>query len=67
MKDEFIICIQCENEFVFSVEEQSRYAKMNFDEPKRCPVCRKKRSHISGSDENQYRNKKKHYRFKYEQ
>lgn len=37
-----ITCIQCEKEFEFSIDEQIRHRKMNFDDPKRCHSCRKK-------------------------
>lgn len=43
MNDRFLTCIQCENSFLFSVEEQNRYLICGFDDPKRCPDCRKKR------------------------
>jgi hypothetical protein len=43
MKDKMITCIQCENEFVFSIAEQLRFAARGFDRPKRCPECRKKK------------------------
>jgi hypothetical protein len=41
MENKTIICIQCEREFEFTVNDQLRYKKMNFDEPRRCPDCRK--------------------------
>jgi NAD-dependent SIR2 family protein deacetylase len=43
MKDKSIICIQCENPFVFSVSEQERFIASGFAIPKRCPECRKKK------------------------
>ncbi len=48
MENKTIICIQCEREFEFTVNDQLRYEKMNFDEPRRCPDCRKNK--IKGSD-----------------
>lgn len=43
MKDKLITCIQCENPFVFTAAEQTRFAASGFDQPKRCPECRKKK------------------------
>lgn len=43
MKDRFITCIQCENPFIFAAAEQARFAASGFDQPKRCPECRKKK------------------------
>lgn len=43
MKDKSIICIQCENPFVFSVAEQEHFITSGFAIPKRCPECRKKK------------------------
>ena len=44
MENMVITCIQCETEFEFSIDEQIRYRKMNFDDPKRCHSCRKRKS-----------------------
>jgi hypothetical protein len=43
MKDRLITCIQCENPFVFTAAEQARFSASGFDQPKRCPECRKKK------------------------
>jgi hypothetical protein len=43
MKDKSIICVQCENPFVFSAAEQERFLTLGFAAPKRCPECRKKK------------------------
>jgi hypothetical protein len=67
MDDEVITCIQCEKDFIFSADEQDRYQRMNFDEPKRCPTCRKNRTRIAERGTEHYRNKKKYYRFKNQQ
>ena len=44
MKNRTFICIQCGTEFGFTINEQRRYEKMGFDDPRRCPVCRKKKT-----------------------
>jgi NAD-dependent SIR2 family protein deacetylase len=36
-------CKDCGETFTFSVGEQEWYKKMDFDVPKRCPVCRRRR------------------------
>lgn len=38
-----LVCSDCNQTFVFSAEEQERYASRNFSEPKRCPECRQNR------------------------
>lgn len=46
-----LVCADCNQTFVFSAEEQQRYATRNFSEPKRCPDCRQSRrtEHRPGS------------------
>ena len=44
MQDKIITCIQCNSPFVFSADESSRFSVLGFDEPTRCPECRKKKS-----------------------
>ena len=59
MMDKKITCIQCEREFELSIDEQLRFKKMNFDTPKRCPECRKKKLKIScGQTKDRMRNKR---------
>lgn len=65
MKDKIITCIQCNEPFIFTAEEQNRYHARGFDEPIRCPNCRKKKSketNINQSWKDQGR--KKHRRHK---
>ena len=44
MEDLLMVCIQCEEEFEFSVLEQKKYEDRGYDIPKRCPSCRKHKS-----------------------
>ena len=44
MQTKLIECVQCRNEFDFTVSQQVYYGKMGFDEPKRCPECRKRKT-----------------------
>ncbi|MCG6909005.1 MAG: zinc-ribbon domain-containing protein [Deltaproteobacteria bacterium] len=46
MESERIVCIQCENEFEFSIADQIRYAEKGFEPPRRCPACRRNKSKI---------------------
>jgi ssDNA-binding Zn-finger/Zn-ribbon topoisomerase 1 len=45
MRDKTITCIQCDTPFVFTVEEQEEFEARGFDAPKRCPQCRKQKTH----------------------
>jgi DNA-directed RNA polymerase subunit RPC12/RpoP len=58
MENKIITCIQCEKEFEFTIHDQLRYEKMNFDEPRRCPDCRKNKLRTTDS-QNIKRNRKK--------
>jgi hypothetical protein len=51
MKDETLICIQCNSAFPFSALDQARFIRLGFDRPKRCPACRKKKTKGSDSGE----------------
>lgn len=43
-KDKTIKCIDCGEEFIFTVRDQVFYAEKGFNnEPKRCKTCREKR------------------------
>lgn len=43
-EDKTIVCVDCDQEFIHSAEDQSRYAERGFtNEPKRCKDCRMKR------------------------
>lgn len=51
MSDVIINCVQCERDFEFSLFEQNLFSKKGFDEPKRCPECRRnKRFEVHESD-----------------
>lgn len=43
MPDARMTCVICECTFVFGEAEQQRYARLGFEDPKRCPECRKKK------------------------
>lgn len=36
-----IECVSCGESFAFTIDEQRIYTKKQFDDPKRCPECRK--------------------------
>jgi uncharacterized protein with PIN domain len=66
MENKTITCIQCEREFEFTVNDQLRYEKMNFDEPRRCPDCRKKKLRGVDFQEITHNRKRKFNRSKFE-
>ncbi len=43
MLDKTLTCVDCGNEFNFSVEEQQFFNQLGFQEPERCNDCRDKR------------------------
>lgn len=50
MQDKIITCVQCNEAFLFSTEENKRFLSLGFDEPTRCPDCRKKKSKNTKSE-----------------
>ena len=42
-RDVILVCCDCNGPFHFSVGEQFFFASKQLSQPKRCPVCRKKR------------------------
>jgi DNA-directed RNA polymerase subunit RPC12/RpoP len=66
MENMAISCIQCGTEFEFSINEQLHYKEMNFDDPKRCPSCRKRKSRPSSFQDKKFNNKKRYYQLKNE-
>ncbi|MDD4391335.1 MAG: zinc-ribbon domain containing protein [Desulfobacterales bacterium] len=68
MEEKVLICIQCNNPFVFSLEEQNEFYAKGFDEPRRCPACRKNKSRSCGSGtSHKHCDKKKFFRKKYDE
>ena len=61
MKGQYITCIQCKNEFEFTLAEQEHFNARGFDPPKRCPSCRKNKTRLSESEGNNRHNKKRKY------
>lgn len=49
MEDKTIVCEDCGEEFVFSVDEQEFFESKGFVEPKRCKPCRQRRKEQRGS------------------
>jgi len=63
-----ITCIQCEEDFEFTVEEQEKLEKRGFDAPLRCPQCRKHKARNLQREENRKsKSKKKQYRMKFDE
>ena len=63
---EAITCIQCDKEFEVSDADREKFASRGFDLPKRCPDCRRKKTRQLPDDRHRRRDKKKHYRDKYD-
>ena len=59
MENMIITCIQCGAEFEFSIDDQIRHKKMNFDNPKRCHACRKKKSKFTDSQNKKFNHRKR--------
>ena len=63
-----ITCIQCQEDFEFTAEEQEKLNKRGFDAPLRCPQCRKHKSRNLQHEENRkFKSKKKHHRMKFDE
>jgi hypothetical protein len=66
MENMILTCVQCQEDFEFTVEEQEKLKKRGFDTPLRCPQCRKNKSrNIQHQEPRKFRDKKKHYRQKF--
>ena len=59
MENKIIVCIQCGEEFEFSIKDQTRYQKMNFDDPKRCQICRKNKTNTKNIQDKRSNQRKK--------
>jgi len=58
-------CIQCQNEFEYSGSEQEYHGRMGFDEPRRCPYCRKHKTKASVTNLKDSRSRKQFTRNKH--
>ena len=68
MENMVITCIQCEEDFEFTVEEQEKLNKRGFDPPLRCPQCRKhKYRNLQPGENRKSKSKKKQYRMKFDE
>lgn len=47
-KEKVLPCSECNEEFVFTAEEQDFYQQKGYSAPKRCPNCRANRRQQSG-------------------
>lgn len=64
MKNRSITCIQCGNQFILTINEQERLLARGFSFPKRCPECRKHKSHNARDEREEWdqMQKRKHSR-----
>jgi len=68
MENMVITCIQCQEDFEISAEEQEKLTKKGFDAPLRCPQCRKHKSrNLQNQEPRKFKDKKKHYRQKFDE
>jgi len=49
MTDRRLQCVDCKQEFTFSVKDQGFYQQMNFSEPKRCKPCRERKKAVNAA------------------
>ena len=48
-EDRTLTCVECNNEFTFSADDQEFHASRGYQDPKRCPDCRQaRRSSLGG-------------------
>ncbi|MFC1857581.1 zinc-ribbon domain containing protein [Thermodesulfobacteriota bacterium] len=67
MRTKEITCLQCGDEFEFTVEDQKYFNARGFDEPKRCPSCRRRKLKVENSEGTmKEKNKKRQQRIRYE-
>jgi NAD-dependent SIR2 family protein deacetylase len=67
MESKLIYCVQCDAEFEFSVEDQQAYEAKGYDEPKRCPDCRRRKLKSSTNDsDDKWKTKKKRHHDRYD-
>jgi hypothetical protein len=61
-----LTCIQCDDDFEFSIHEQKKYNQRGFDAPLRCPQCRKNKYKDGVRvEKKKFKDKKKHHRPKF--
>jgi len=61
MGDLTIYCVQCDNPFTFTVDDQKRLNSLGFDEPKRCPECRRHKQKSANSENRRNKRGRKRY------
>jgi CxxC-x17-CxxC domain-containing protein len=42
-EDRTLTCVECGNEFTFTVDDQEFHSRKGYQDPKRCPNCRQAR------------------------
>lgn len=52
-QDTELVCSDCASTFAFTASDQQFYAERQFQNPKRCPVCREQRRGAGGSGRQQ--------------
>jgi hypothetical protein len=49
LEDKLLTCLDCQEEFPWTKEEQKFYAERELTEPKRCKECRERRKRQAGN------------------
>jgi len=56
MADIYLRCVDCHEEFTFTTGEQEFYTDKGYNQPKRCPTCRRKKKEQRGAQEEKHLN-----------
>ena len=60
-EDRNLKCVECENDFVFTADDQDFHSKKGYQDPKRCPDCRSARRSGGGYGGGGYRGERQMY------
>jgi len=50
MSDLTLVCVQCDQPFIYSAAAQARAERHGFDPPRRCPECRQHKVRMEGEE-----------------
>lgn len=50
-EDKALVCVDCQNDFVFTAGEQDFFERKGMQQPKRCQPCRKTRKELKAQQE----------------
>ena len=68
MENLILACIQCQENFELTHDEQEKFEKRGFDLPLRCPQCRRHKSRdVERQEPWKPKNRKKRFRQKFDE